>query len=85
MTVQRSDGIGALKTPILRKIARTAPCVHDGRFRMLEGTDRAEITERRKLAAGHGPENIPEVTLRRAAAPEGHHEASPPGPFLFFS
>lgn len=36
MSIQRTDHIGAFKTPTLREIARTAPYMHDGRFKTLE-------------------------------------------------
>ncbi len=33
---KNAEDIGGLKTPTLREIARTAPSMHDGRFRTLE-------------------------------------------------
>jgi len=36
MVTQNPEDIGAFKTPTLREIARTAPYMHDGRFKTLE-------------------------------------------------
>ncbi len=36
MVTKNAEDIGAFKTPTLREIARTAPYMHDGRFRTLE-------------------------------------------------
>jgi cytochrome c peroxidase len=36
MVTNNPDDIGAFKTPTLREIARTAPYMHDGRFKTLE-------------------------------------------------
>jgi cytochrome c peroxidase len=36
MVTKNPDDIGAFKTPTLREIARTAPYMHDGRFKTLE-------------------------------------------------
>jgi cytochrome c peroxidase len=36
METKYADDIGAFKTPTLREIARTAPYMHDGRFKTLE-------------------------------------------------
>lgn len=36
MVTNNADDIGAFKTPTLREIARTAPYMHDGRFKTLE-------------------------------------------------
>ncbi len=36
METKNADDIGAFKTPTLREIARTAPYMHDGRFKTLE-------------------------------------------------
>jgi len=36
MVTENSEDIGAFKTPTLREISRTAPYMHDGRFKTLE-------------------------------------------------
>ena len=36
MVTQNPEDVGAFKTPTLREIARTAPYMHDGRFKTLE-------------------------------------------------
>jgi len=36
MVTKNAEDIGAMKTPTLREISRTAPYMHDGRFRTLE-------------------------------------------------
>jgi len=36
MVTKNAEDIGAMKTPTLREIARSAPYMHDGRFRTLE-------------------------------------------------
>lgn len=36
LVTNQADDIGAFKTPTLREIARTAPYMHDGRFKTLE-------------------------------------------------
>ena len=36
METKNPEDIGAFKTPTLREIARTAPYMHDGRFKTLE-------------------------------------------------
>ena len=61
----RDSNLGEFKTPTLRNIARTAPYMHDGRFKTLEEVVEFYSTLPDQPALGHREESLQPLGLRQ--------------------
>ena len=61
----RDSNLGEFKTPSLRNIARTAPYMHDGRFKTLEEVVQFYSTLPDQPALGHREESLQPLGLRQ--------------------
>ena len=61
----RDSNLGEFKTPTLRNIARTAPYMHDGRFKTLEEVAQFYSTLPDQPALGHREESLQPLGLRQ--------------------